>query len=171
MTTRRSGDRSLINVSVVCIDHCHQISIGDQRLDWIVDLRKIDGIEESIDNLLLGIGEFGGVLVHREDDTNSSITESVESFLSKMDSMHLEIESSVVNGMLRSSMEMELSSVPLGVGTEDGRTNLGSERVRSIVEGNLGGVSNPLDFFIFLIRVDFGVKIISLVISSVGIIG
>jgi hypothetical protein len=48
-------------------------------------------------------------------------------------------------------MEMELSTVPLGVGAEYGWADLGSEHVWAIVKNNLGGVSNPLDFFIFLI--------------------
>jgi len=100
LTTWRGGDGSLVNVSVVCVNHCHQIAIGDQRLDRVVDLSKINGVEESIDNFLLSVGKFGGVLVDREDDTDSSVSESVESLLSKMDCVHLEVKSSVVNSML-----------------------------------------------------------------------
>jgi hypothetical protein len=69
-------------------------------LDWIVGFCKVDGIEESIDDFLLSVGEFGSILVHREDNTDGSVSESVEGLLSKMDSMHLEVISSIVDCML-----------------------------------------------------------------------
>lgn len=118
-----SGHRSFIDPSFFTVHHFHQIAIVDQ-VNWIflvifviwilgTDCVPFQRVEERIDDFLLGPSELRCVFFNGEHDTDGGIPDLIFSFFCQMDGMHFKVHSLAVNGMLRASMEMELSSAEL----------------------------------------------------------
>jgi len=115
----------VVRPSVVEVNHHHQVSVGNHVNGWTSVLGtliiELEGVEEGIDDSLLSPGELSSdfLLISREDDTEGSSEEAILGLLWVMDGVHLEVVSLLINGVLRSSVEMELLSNELGVSFED----------------------------------------------------
>ena len=174
---RRSGDGTLVDPTVVGVDHHNEVTVSDLVSEPLsVSLVPVEGLEEVVNNILLILVELlplhGGV-VSGPEDSKSLGDETCFARLARVGrevhSVHLEVVVLSINSMLRQGMEMELHSgetlraAPL-VANESG---VGGLHVLTVlVDSNLGGVAIPDNLDVILL---VGVHLLEVVI--LGIVG
>jgi hypothetical protein len=127
---RWSGERSLVDVSVLAVNHVHEVSDGHKVNCWALDrsVIKLHGVEESVDQSSFSPGQLGSGLLDGEKDADHSGREVVLlSILWGVEQLELEVFSLSVDGVLRASSDVHVGTSPLGVGTEDLLTEHGLE--------------------------------------------
>lgn len=122
-----SGHGSLVDPSVVHVNHLHKVAVGGHIDGWsqfggvVFHLKRV---EESIDDSHLIVGEHGGEVLNGEDDTHGSGDHGSSRLAWVVDGVHLEVVSDSINGMFRSSMEVELLCLEIKVSFEHGLSEL-----------------------------------------------
>jgi len=141
--TRGSGNRSFIDPSIFRVDTHHKFTIGNKRNKGVISLTPLHLIEEFVDEGDLGGSNTFVVIVDREHNSDGRVGKSSDSSVSDMDGVHFKILSFSVNGVFRSSMEMELNSIISVMGSELRFGIFGLESLGILidfVDGNLSGV-------------------------------
>ena len=167
-------NRSLVDPSVFEISHFHDGSVRDNIDFWLRSSGcPLHGVEESINDSDLVFGHALVIVVDIEYEAHGGGNE-VSTSISRsrlaiwyMDGVHLKIVSLSVDGVLGSSMHVELESIPGHSCAEHGGCQLRSEGVGAVDFGrerDLGGIrrseSGNLDGGIELVYIFLGKLII-----------
>jgi hypothetical protein len=154
---RWSGERSLVDESVLAVNHVQEVSDGHKVNGWALDrsVIKLHGFEESVDHSGFSPGQLGSGRLDGEKDTDHSGIEVVILSVSwGVDNLELQVFSISVDGVLGASSDIHVGTSPLVVGTEELLAEHGLEaEVDQFVIFDLGvqldrlSIENPSDVF------------------------
>ena len=163
---RWSGERSMVDVSVLAVNHVQEVSNGHMVNGWPVDrsVIKLHGLKERVDDSFLSPGELGSGVLHREKDTDHSGMELVVplSVVRGVEQLELKVLSLSINGVLGASTDVHMGTSPLsGAGSEHAVTEHGLEaKVGLLIILDLGvhldclSIKDPADILSIWVEAD-----------------
>lgn len=113
-STRRSGQRSIVNPTIVSVNTIHKLCKWNSLNSWVIELIKSQWIEKGINYLDSWWRDRSIVSYCIEDNSNNCRNQwTISIFRSIMNSMHLNVIATSVNCMLWWKMVMKLVCIPL----------------------------------------------------------
>jgi hypothetical protein len=169
--TGRSGNRPLVDVSVVGVNKLHKVTIRHEIHCWAFfwHVTPFEAVKEVVDYCLFRFREVGCEVLDWEYDSHSGSNEAAFDILGEVNGVHLKIEPLAVDGMLRTWMEMELICAKLIIGTEYLLCNLRGKHVLAIssIEVHLIGETIKFRVGFQLVWIGFGEHVCVLVVDFV----